>query len=71
MTNHMNDELSRANSHKNDEKISRIILIGLSEIVNINNASGVPKARKAQPKNSANVIATARYFLQSRRAQLV
>lgn len=54
--NHMNDEISKARSHKNDEKISRMIFIGESEIVKINIANGVPKAKKAQPKNSATVI---------------
>lgn len=54
--NQMNEEISKARSHKNDENISRMILIGESEIVKINIASGVPKARKAQPKNSATVM---------------
>lgn len=59
MANHMNDEINKAKSHKNDENISRMIFIGESEIVKINIASGIPKARKAQPKNSATVILTA------------
>lgn len=39
--------------------MSRIILMGESAIVKINKASGIPKARKAQPKNSATVIVIA------------
>lgn len=54
--NHTNDEINKARSHKNDEKMSRMILMGESAIVNINIARGAPKAKKAQPKNSATVI---------------
>lgn len=36
--------------------MSKIILMGESEIVNINIASGIPNAKNAQPKNSATVI---------------
>lgn len=60
--NHMNEESNKARSHKNDENIKRIILIGLSEIVKINIASGAPKARNAQPKNSATVIVTTQNY---------
>lgn len=52
----MNEEISKANNHINDENINRIILIGESLIVKQNMANGVPKARKAHPKNSATVI---------------
>lgn len=54
--NHINEEISSASSHKNDENINKIILIGESLIVKQNIASGVPKARNAHPKNSATVI---------------
>ena len=54
--NHMNEEISKANNHINDENINKIILIGESLIVKQNMANGVPKARKAHPKNSATVI---------------
>lgn len=56
MINHIIEDDNKARSHKNDEKMNKIILIGLSEIVNINIARGAPNARKAQPKNSATVI---------------
>lgn len=56
MMNHINEELRRAKSHRNDENMSRIILMGESEIVKMNIAKGAPKARKAQPKNSTTVI---------------
>lgn len=54
--NQITDEANKANSHKNELNINRIILIGESEIVKINIASGSPKAKKAQPKNSATVM---------------
>lgn len=59
MMNHMNDEINNARSHKNEENISKIVFIAESEMVKMNIASGAPKARKAQPKNSATVIVTA------------
>lgn len=59
ITNQMNEEINSANSQRNDEKISKMILMGESEIVKINIASGIPKARKAQPKNSATVMLVA------------
>lgn len=62
MINHIKDEINKARSHKNEEKISRMIFIGESEIVKINIASGHPNARKAQPKNSATVIVVANFF---------
>lgn len=55
----MNEDISKARSHKNDENIKRMILIGESAIVKTNIARGAPKARKAQPKNSATVIIVA------------
>lgn len=54
--NQMNDEINNASSHKNDEKMSRIILMGESLIVKQNIANGAPNARKVHPKNSATVI---------------
>lgn len=56
MINHTKDEQSSARSQRNDEKISKMIFMGLSAIVKTNMASGAPKARNAQPKNSATVI---------------
>lgn len=52
----MNEEINKANSHKNELNIKRIILIAESEIVKINKAKGNPNAKKAQPKNSATVM---------------
>lgn len=43
-------------SQKKALAISIIILIGSAAIVNVNMASGGPKARKAQPKKSMTVI---------------
>lgn len=56
MINQINDDINKARSHKNDEKISRIIFIGEFAIVNIKRAAGGPNARNAQPKNSATVM---------------
>jgi hypothetical protein len=63
----MNDDMSSARSHKNDENMSRIIFMGESAIVKINIAKGAPKARKAQPKNSATVIVTAKTLFDLRK----
>lgn len=54
--NQMKLDTSRASSHKNDENINNIILIGESLMVKQNIAVGAPKARNAHPKNSATVI---------------
>lgn len=62
MINHIIEDANKASSHKNDEKMNKIILIGLSEIVKINIARGAPNARKAQPKNSATVILSSETF---------
>lgn len=58
----MNDEIKRANSHTNEENISKIIFIGESDIVRQNIASGAPNARKAHPKNSATVMISVKYL---------
>lgn len=61
--NHTNDESNKAKSHRNELKINRMILIGESEMVKINIARGVPKARKAQPKNSATAMIAVIYSI--------
>lgn len=43
-----------------------IILMGSAAMVNVNIASGGPKAKKAQPKNSITVI----FFLYGRGVEL-
>lgn len=63
--NHTKDDTNNAKSHRNELKISRIILIGESEIVKINIARGIPKAKNAQPKNSATVMIAANHSIYS------
>lgn len=65
--NHTKEETNRARSHKNDENMRRMIFMGESAIVKQNIASGVPKARNAQPKNSATVIFLVSYQVLKRR----
>jgi hypothetical protein len=63
--NQITEDKSKANNHRNDENIRRIIFIGESEIVNINIARGIPNARKTQPKNSATVMIAANHLILS------
>lgn len=50
------DDSSNEISQKKALAISMIILMGSAAMVNVNIASGGPKAKKAQPKKSITVI---------------
>lgn len=63
--NHMNDEIKRANSQINAEKIKSIIFMGSSVIVVKNIAIAGPNATSVHPINSGSVILCALLFYHS------
>lgn len=54
--NHILDDKSSDNSHRNDANTSKMTFIDESQIVKQKSAEGNPKEIKTQPKNSATVI---------------